>query len=103
MKRTHTNRVMNVSTVKEEDISAASFPQSHRNFSPTGILVQRASGELRPVFSITETSLNYANFPYENCIKSLHMRDQTSRLIAAVILATPSFFFTIASFNLLHD
>ena len=35
---------MNASTAEEEeDISAASFPRSHRNFSPTGTSVQWAT------------------------------------------------------------
>lgn len=75
-KHTHTYTVMNASTAEEgEDISAASFPQSHRNFSPTGTSVQWASGGLRPVVSFTEISLNYTNFPYENCVKLSHMRN----------------------------
>lgn len=71
---------MNARTAEEEDISAASFPQSQK-FLPDRL------GGLRPAFSIVGLSLNYTDFPYANSTKLLHMRDMS--LIAAPILATP--------------
>lgn len=90
--RKHTYVEMKASTAEEEDISSASFPQSHKNFTLTVISAQSVSGGPTPALSITETSPNYTHFPYEKCIKLLHVKDL--HLTSAAILASPQFFFS---------
>lgn len=57
--RISTHKQLNAGKAKEENISAASFPQFHKIFPITGILVQWASGEPWPVTSVAQTLLNF--------------------------------------------
>lgn len=95
-RREDTHTMMNVCTAEEEDISAASFPQSHRNFSLTVTSVQRAPPPqgrgLRPVFPESQgLCWITTNFPYEKCIKLLHMRDETLIEAEAILAHTVIF------------